>query len=255
MPSLREMIDNCIKDGERIVKIARTNMSEVAGRIEELGGFSELTREQVEAVIEFNVRQLESANRALAKAFRDVNEQESESATFQLNHRAADELERVLWNAQGRISEPFGPEMLKLYGLEESPPAGYRALATYAHNTVTLLRAPPQTLEGQFDDHLETERIAATIEGPLNALNDYLSTLDDAPAPIKSALQRRDSASDHWLRVWRGTSTVLEGFFVLAERADLAASVRPRLPGVAASLDTGELDNIEDAEIEFTSEL
>ena len=39
------------------------------------------------------------------------------------------------------------------------------------------------------------------------------------------------------------------------ERADLAASVRPRLPGVAASLDTGELDNIEDAEIEFTSEL
>lgn len=255
MPSLREMIDNCVKDGERIVALAHLHRQEVASRIEELGGFGALTSDQLEQMIDFNARQLESANRALAKAYVALDQRESETATLQLNHRAADDLERVLWNAQGRISESFGPEMLNLYGLEESPPAGYRALATSAHNTVTLLRAHPQVLEGQFGDHLQTEKIAATIEEPLNALNDYLSTLDDAPAPIKSALQRRDAASDNWLRVWRGTSTVLEGLFVLAERADLAARVRPRLPGVNADADISQFGDIDESEIELTSEL
>ncbi len=255
MPSLKTMIETRVKDGERIVSLARRHTEEIAERLNEAGGHG-MTHTQVREIIEAQARQLEAVNRSLASVYEAFDEGATDAeASVHLNHEAATELERVLWHAQGRIAEPFGPEMLKLYGLEESPPAGYRALATYAHNAVTLLRAHPQTLEGQFGDHLETEKIAETIEGPLNALNDYLSTLDDAPAPLKSALQRRDHAADNWMRVWRGVSTVLEGIFLLAERGDLAARVRPRLPGVTVEVDTSALNDINEADIHRTSEM
>lgn len=91
------------------------------------------------------------------------------------------------------------------------------------------------------------------IEELLNAFNDYFFMFDDVPVFIKSALQRCDSVSDHWFCVWCGILIVLEGFFVLAERVDLVVSVRFRLFGVVSSQDIGELDNIEDFEIEFIS--
>lgn len=252
MTSLKDTIRERLDDGERIVALARKHAAPVARRLDEAG---DMSAEEAEATLERQAARLEAANDTLRLAYEAYEGQVNGQDTATLNHRAAGELERILWHAQGRIAEPHGPETLKLYGLEESPPAGHRALATYAHNAVTLLRAHPQRLEGQFGDHLETTQIAEVIEGPLDALADYLASLDDAPGQLKGALARRDLANDQWMRIWRGASTILEGVFLLAERGDLAARVRPRLPGVIVDEDASVLADIHEDEIELTSDI
>ena len=157
------------------------------------------------------------------------------------NTRATTDLERIIWHAQARIAESFGPEMLRLYGLEESPPLGERTLATYAHNAVTLLRASEASLPGHFGDSIDTEQIAQAIEQPLWALGDYLATLDEASDLFKGAMATREAASTHWIRLWRGVSTLLESLFVLADRSDVAAKICPRLPVLHPELDTEHL--------------
>lgn len=246
MTSLREMIEARLRDGARVVEVARANRADIAARLHEL---EQVDEARMLALIDLQIELMESANAELDEAYRGFEERVGELGES-LNHHAAAELERVLWHAQGRIAEPFGPEMLELYGLEESPPAGYRALATYAHNAVTLLQAHPQVLDGQFDDRLETEKIAEKIAEPLHALNDYLATLDSSSPALKSALVDRDGASDRWVRVWRGVATVLEGLFLQAERGDLAAAVRPRSPGATVEEESNLFDDIDPDAIE-----
>ena len=239
---MRESVEERAQESARVVRVAREHQADVVERLKALGAGGD----EIGALIEAHVGLLEQASERLLSAY---------AMSDAGGSKAARDLERVLWDAQGRIAEPYGPELLQLYGLEESPPAGARALATYAHNAVALLRAQPQVLEGRFGDHLETDRIAERVEAPLRALDDYLATLDEAAADQRGAYLERERASDDWVRVWRGTSTVLSGLFYLAGRADLAARVRPVLPGLRVERGLGELGEINAEEIERASSL
>lgn len=232
MSLLSELIEGRIKAAEMIVSLAREQASPTQAHILSLVPHYTLHGQtSVKALMEHQASLLEDINEQLRTTQRDFLAVVQDPAKhWETRLFVAADLERVIWHAQGRIAEPFGPDMLRLYGLEEHPPAGFRALATYAHNAITLLRAHPQTLEGQFNDLLETELIAQSIEEPLLALNDFLVSFDDAPDELKEALHKRDHISDQWMRIWRSTSTVLEGIFLLADRPDLASRVRPFLP-------------------------
>lgn len=251
MGSLTKMIESRLQQAEHIVELARAEKPSVITRIQERGS-SPLSAEALGEIIDGLVFELSAANKELASAFGKFEELASGK---NLNHRAADDLERVLWSAQGRIAEPYGPEMLQLYGLEESPPAGLRALATFAHNSVTLLRAHTQELVGKFGSVLSTERIADELVPPLDALDDYLASLDDTSAELLAALETRDTVADNWSRTWRGAATVLEGFFLLADRADLATRVRPVLPGLPVEQDHSAFEDLDVEDIERTTEI
>lgn len=250
--SREKLITERIQESERVIALAREHAEDLAARVNTLCGQGAMGVDLV-ALVEAQANLLQEANGQLLRAWERFEVVSAEQGGIYANEQAASALEHLLWYAQGRIAEPYGPETLELYGLEESPPVGHRALATYAHNTVTLLRAQPQTLPGRFDDHLETERIAQLIDEPLRALDDYLVTLDNASATFKNALSERDAAADHWMRVWRGASTVLSGLFLLGGRAELAARVRPTLPGLCRAHDLSALLALEIDEIEHTS--
>jgi hypothetical protein len=220
--------------------------ADVVGRLEERG----FARAHVEGVLTTAVSGLRAANAKL----RTTGGSDHASVSLDASVRAADALERTLWHAQGRISEPFGPEILQMYGLDEPPPAGLRWLATYAHNVVTLLRAQPQTLEGRFGDHMETEDVARALEEPLTALDDCLATLDSSTPQARAALEARDAASQEWVSAWRGASTALEAFAALAGLGELAARAQPRF-ATPTNADDGALDGLELDEIEQTSSL
>lgn len=230
--SFKEQIELRVQDGARILALIEANAQDLSQRIEDSVSLL-WSEDQVLDLIRIQTRLLEDANARLTRAYRKLENLSIELPEGWHSQSSADELELTLWHSRGRIDEAFGVEMLRLYGLDEPPPAGFRSLATYAHNTITLLQAHPQTLRGQFGDELDTDTIAQKIEAPLNALNDFLSTLDAAPAELKSALQVRDSASDHWMRTWRGVSTLLESLCLLAHRDDLAAQFRPTFPVVS----------------------
>ena len=232
MTTLSQLIEGRIKAAEQVVALARAEAEQTEAHILALvPNYTSHGQTSVRQLIAHQASLLEQINDQLRQAHATFLKVAGEpQSTWEQRGLVAVELERVIWYAQGRIAEPFGPDMLRLYGLEEHPPAGFRALATYAHNAVTLLRAHPQTLQGQFHDHLDSELIAQSIERPLLALNDYLVSFDDAPDELKAALHERDAVSDQWMRIWRSTSTVLEGIFLLADRLDLASRVRPFLP-------------------------
>ncbi len=245
MSALRELIEERIVSGERTVALARHEVQGVVALVAE-GASGPARAYQLGALILQQAELLEEANQALSDAHREYMAQ-GEAALLRWDTRGqiAADLSRLIWHAQGRLSEPTGPDLLRLYGLEEAAPAGLRALGTYAHNAITLLRAQPQRWTSPFGDTLDTEPIATTLERPLHALNDYLASLDDAPDAIKQLLDRRDNANERWLTTWRSTSSILEGAFLLAERADLAARVRPMLPGLSVHKDSlSDLDGI-----------
>lgn len=232
MKSPSELIEGRVAAAEQIVAMAHEHAQSIEAHILTLvPNYNQHGKTSISALMLHQASLLEDINAQLKQAHARFVEIAQEPNN-PWDHRifVAAELERVIWHAQGRIAEPFGPEMLRLYGLEEHPPAGFRALATYAHNAITLLRAHPQTLEGQFGDVLETESIARSVEQPLVALNDFLFSFDEASDELKAALQERDAVSDQWMRIWRSVSTVLEGVFLLADRPDLASRVRPFLP-------------------------
>ena len=247
MTSYRRWVELRVAEGAKVVGMLEEHAERVCERMAPLG----FEPAHAAGVLEAATAALSSANADLA-----ASGQAPKNAVVSLDAsvKAADALERTLWHAQGRISEPFGPEILQMYGLDEPPPAGLRWLATYAHNVVTLLRAQPQTLEGRFGDHMETEDVARAIEDPLTALDDCLATLDAAPVRAREALEERDSASEAWVRAWRGASTTLEGFAALVGLGELAARAQPRF-SAPTNEDDGALDDLDLDEIEQTSSL
>ena len=246
MTSYARWVEQRVAEGERVLRMLEGHTEDVVGRLEERG----FAREHVQGVLSTAVSGLRAANARL----RTTGGEDQATVSLDASVRAADALERTLWHAQGRISEPFGPEILQMYGLDEPPPAGLRWLATYAHNVVTLLRAQPQTLEGRFDDHMETEDVARALEGPLTALDDCLATLDSSTPQARAALEARDTASQEWVSAWRGASTALEAFAALAGLGELAARAQPRF-ATPTNADDGALDDLDLDEIEQTSSL
>lgn len=231
MTTLSRVIEQRLLIGQEVAWVARREAAEVAHQIAlNVPYYAIKGADQLLVLIEDQARLLNAANEDLQATHTRYQQMVSGLYSGWAHQgQAAVALERVIWHAQGRIAEYLGPDMLRLYGLEEHPPSGFRALATYAHNAITLLRAHPQTLLGPLGDVLETEHIAQLIEQPVLALNDFLLRFDDAPDSFKEMLQERDMALDRWMRVWRGVATVLEGIFLLANRDDLALSVRPFL--------------------------
>lgn len=255
MTAIMESIETRITDGANVVALAREHAAGISARVEEWSE-GKLGASSTEEVMVTQAALLEEANVALVQAAESFEALRSASreADLALRSAAADEIERKLWDARGRIIEAYGAEMLKLYDLDEPPPAGVRALATYAHNAVTLLRTHPQSLPSAFQDDLDTTLFVTELEAPMAALDDYLATLESASSDLKSALDHFDVAHEHWMRTWRGVSTALEGVFMMGGRGDLAAMVRPRLPSAPGGL-PAELESLDASEIEFTSEL
>lgn len=248
-----------IKDSERISAMALEFANDASKRIVNFSNTlhmdSPLVMEPLATLAIHQAQLLAHANTHMEHAYAEFESVLEDLPTcWSEQSRAALELERILWHAQACIAEPYGPDMLQLYGLSEAPPAGFRALATYAHNTITLLGAQPATLKGEFGADLKTSQIASAIALPLGALDDFLFSLDSATLEIKSALAARDAAADNWMRTWRGTCTILEGLFLLAGREELAASVRPLLPRI---IDEPQhtFSNINAHDIEKTSSL
>ncbi len=136
MTSYARWVEQRVVEGERVLGMLDGHTDDVATRLEERG----FAREHVVGVLTTAVSALRAANAKL----RTTGAGGDASVSLDASARAADALARTLWHAQGRISEPFGPEILQMYGLDEPPPAGLRWLATYAHNVVTLLRAQPR---------------------------------------------------------------------------------------------------------------
>lgn len=253
MATSKELIEERLSAGARAVRVARAHASLIGAHLSDVAyGFMPLPPEAIQDLILNQAKLMEEAGEDLRVAesnYRSVLGAQPDHG--ERRDLAAARLERMLWHARERIAESFGPDMLRLYGMEEPPPAGVRALATYTHNALALLRAHPQELPGIFGDPMSTERLADALSAPVDALDDYLVSFEDAPQALQQALIARDQANEHWMRVWRGVCTTLEGIFSLANRADLAADIRPFLPGLALErhFKPHELDDLDDRDL------
>lgn len=231
------VIEQRLDAGAHTVRLVRAHAFDCAQRVVELVPYyAQKGASSIELLLEDQAQLLDLANAQLQRAharFEMVAERvEHDAHKWARLEEVTVDVERVILQARERLGVPFGVDTLTMYGMEEPPPAGFRALATYAHNAITLLGAQPQSLDGPFGDTLETARIIEMMQRPLEALNVHLVDFDAASPELKAALQARDIATDDWMRVWRAVCTVLEGVFLMAQCNGLAAQVRPSVPAL-----------------------
>lgn len=239
MPTRQRVIEQRLDAGQRIVLLVRGHAFDCAQRVMELVPYyAKKGASSIELLLEDQAHLLDLANAQLARAhvsFQRVAESvDHDAQQWTVLEEVAVELEFVIAQARQRLGVSCGVDMLMLYGMEEHPPAGFRALATYAYNAIILLGAHPQSLGGRFGDTLETVRIIEMVQRPLGALNAHLVGFDAASSELKAALQTRDLATEEWMRVWRAVCSVLEGVFLMAQCNGLAAQVRPSVPALGS---------------------
>jgi hypothetical protein len=147
------------------------------------------------------------------------------------------QLRDVVVAVRGEARECFGPEILRIYRLDEPIPESREGLARYAGAVVTLLEQNPHAGASVLGKPVTTTDLATPVT---TALGTYRGALDNVAREAREtelARVRRDESEARFRRVLHNVAAILVGYLRLAGLDELADRVRParvRAASVAA---------------------
>jgi hypothetical protein len=143
--------------------------------------------------------------------------------------------------------ECFGPELLRVYRLDETTPVSREGLGRYVSAVVTLLEHNPRASVNVLGNAVTTSDLARPLT---TALAPYRVALDDVAREAREsevARVRRDESEARFRRVLHNVAAILVGYLRLAGLDELADRIRPTRARTSGIVDP-ELPDTEPAE-------
>lgn len=228
MEQVSKQTVNQAKNGQVVVDSINTHGKEVVEPLVQiLSGSSELTPSVIRVLLGALSGHLEYQNEALMKAEESLT---SESADDVRARTGRDDevsaMKSDIAKTKSMISNAFGENAVREYGLLGEYPRSAKPLAKYVRNTIALLRSSPRELEDNILGSVKTERIAGVLEEGLAKLEAVNSTMGRENRETQLAFEKRESQVEQWTQSYRGVAKVTEGLYILAGFPELADRVR-----------------------------
>lgn len=184
------------------------------------------------------VSRLVEAKAAAMVAADRAHEQElgDDQGPRDMRDRAADDLATVLADLRDALSAAYGPEAVKLYGLDGKLPTDPSVVAVLAESVRAKVKGGGITLPSpRRKDGLQLNfsAYAKELELALPALQNGLQDVTREQKEAEATLRGKNVAVTEYDKAFSGGASVLSAIFSLADMDDLADKVRPsrRKPG------------------------
>jgi hypothetical protein len=149
----------------------------------------------------------------------------------------ATHLRDVVVAVRGDARECFGPELLRVYRLDEGTPVSREGLARYVSAVVTLLEQNPRAAINVLGNAVTTQDLARPLT---TALEPYRTALDNVAREAREseiARVRRDESEARFRRVLHNVAAILVGYLRLAGLDELADRIRPTRARTSGTVD------------------
>jgi hypothetical protein len=133
----------------------------------------------------------------------------------------------IMVHVRSRVGDLLGGEGLQKYGLVEAPPTRPNALAEQMLATIKLFEASPTTVRDPLDSVFDTAVVAEKLRAAYTPLAEALEVVLNEERERQESMTARDEAIEEWAKVYQGVASILSGLFMLADRRDLSARLRP----------------------------
>ncbi len=126
-----------------------------------------------------------------------------------------------------RIGSVWGDDGLALYGLNKPLPRLPHEVAGYVRVVIDLLRKTPRTVDDGIGGVVDTEILAAALDGLLTLLRQALDDVNTEQRELHSTMLKRDAEVADWYEVYHGGATAMTGLYRMAGQREMAQRVRP----------------------------
>jgi len=134
----------------------------------------------------------------------------------------------AIFTFRGSITNLYGAELLRAYGVPAELPTDPQLLSQTATNIEGLLRTRPLTEKPKLPGFsLDLTAIADGFAATVKDLEAALADIKRDEREDQLTLQTKHDAMARWSSVYQGIANIAVGIFILIGRSDLAERVRP----------------------------
>ncbi|QDG54408.1 hypothetical protein FIV42_27780 [Persicimonas caeni] len=137
------------------------------------------------------------------------------------------ELSDVYLQVRSLVEGSAGSRATADFGIDGGMPHTFKALVETSHNAVERLRTAQNVGRGPLGVLFDADKFADALEGPMTSARAVLERMRSEAREDELAMLERDQTVEEWERVYRGVALILQGFFTIAGRPELAERVRP----------------------------
>jgi hypothetical protein len=143
----------------------------------------------------------------------------------------------VLVAVRGEVREHFGPDVLRIYRLDERLPTSQEGLAGYAGDVQVLLESNPRVAITVLGKAVTTTEQADVLARTLATYRTALQDVVREARETELARLRRDEAEARFQRVLTSVAGIMVGYLRLAGLDALADRIRPTRARTSGAVD------------------
>jgi hypothetical protein len=222
-------VQNRITTGSAVAASAEHNAQPVGAKVEKrLAPFVELKAGTVKKLIDGFGKLLETSGQTMREAEEAYIEELADDVKPRSDRDAADADGRVLWSSvQKAVSEAFGQDGVRIYGMAAPLPTKPAELAERLKTTIAFLKKKPAKGKDLLDNEVDTAKLAAKLTAVHTRLVASLKSLVKEERERQTAIGRRDDAVAAWTTDYQGIANALIGLYLLAGERGAAEWLRP----------------------------
>lgn len=226
------------KYARQVVAAGRRHVDEIINGIQALHGPGAIDPTHTRAEVLGNCDLLARATDEQQASSRALDQDLAEDILFRdARDVAGTHVNHVLVAVRGEAREHFGPEVLRIYRLDERIPTSQEGLAGYAGDVQVLLEQNPRAAITVLGKAVTTTEQAQSL---LQAVTTYRGALDTVVREAREtelARVRRDEAEARFQRVLHSVAGIMVGYLRLAGLDALADRIRPTRVRTSGALD------------------
>lgn len=224
MEKISRKTSNQIKNGNFVITSVQTHGNDV---IEDLAQKLELDPEIIRKTFDAFTKYMTKHNDELSRFEESLTGENADDIKARLlRNEAFIKAYPNVTKSKYALTEAFGEEAVRGYGLSGDTPNTSKLLEEYLKNSIKLLRDTPREYEDDVLGTISTEKIADLFEKHYTKLKEVHSTLDRETRETQLAYEKREAQSGDWSGAYRGIATAMEGYYRIAEAPQYAERIR-----------------------------